>query len=331
MTYAYITGGGTKWIYDSLKRGGASSWFLGGRIPYNQKDFDEILGGQPFDGKYVSERTAAQLSAAAYSHAVKLTGDEDGSIGLGVTAKLGTAGQRKGRENKIIISITKSLRGKLSTFNYVHTFPNWMSRLFQERSCSKLINDSLKYKNRNFVDVSHEDHFYKLEDLKAGKDKSIVLYSGSFNPMHDSHISVAELSSNLFKDHTFYLEIPIKNFSKGNISPYELHERILKINDTPTMRSKRVVFSKASTFVEKANILTNNGYTSIIFPMGDDTYERITSYEKDTLFNMGVSILLFKRHKDTFPDNHSVIHKLSNDLPKLQSISSSEIRKNAIQ
>jgi len=330
MTYAYITGGGTKWIYDSLKNGGASSWFLGGRIPYNQKDFDEILGGPPFDGKYVSERTAAQLSAAAYSHAVKLTGDEENSIGLGVSAKLGTAGQRKGRENKIIISITESIRGKLSTFMYVHIFPNWMPRLFQERRCSKLITNSLLYKNDNFIDVWSESHFLELEDLKVGKNKSIVLYSGSFNPMHDSHINIAKLSQSMFENSDFWLEIPTKNFSKGYISPWELQLRGSEIRANSKMLYP-IVFSKASTFVEKAMILSNNGYTNIIFPMGDDTYERITNDEKDALFNMGVSILLFKRNNDTFLDNHSVIHILSNDLPKLLPISSSEIRKNAIQ
>lgn len=328
MTYAYITGGGTKWIYDSLKKGGASKWFLGGRIPYNQKDFDEILGGQPFDGKYVSERTAAQLSVAAYSRAVKLTNDETDSIGIGSTAKLGTTGQRKGRENKIIISITRVVRGDLQTYMFEHKFPSWMPRILQERSCSKLIDDCLKYKT--IMSIASDKHFDKLDDLKPSTIRSVIVYSGSFNPMHDAHFDIIRQATQRFDNCEFCLEIPSRNFSKGFIGPWEMSTRKAEIKNTPQVWSYPVVFSKASTFVEKARILCSSGFTSIVFPMGDDTYDRITDEEKDVLVSLGVSILLFKRHKDNFPDNHPIIHPSSNTLPKLLSISSTEIRKNAI-
>ncbi len=96
------------------------------------------------------------------------------------------------------------------------------------------------------------------------------------------------------------------------------------------MQIKQVIFSKVSTFVEKANILSDNGYKEIVFPMGDDTYDRITNDEKDKLVSLGGSILLFKRNKETFSDNHPVINKMSWDLPRQESHSSSEIRKKAI-
>lgn len=329
MIYAYITGGGTKWIYDSLKNGGASQWFLGARIPYNQKDFDEILGGQPFDGKYVSERTAAQLSVAAYSQAVKMTNDEEGSTGLGVTAKLGTSGQRKGRENKVIITLTKMVSGQLQTYIFDHKFPSWMPRILQERSCSNLINNCLE--GDSSMLIFSEKIFYRLEDLKIPFNDSIVLYSGSFNPIHESHFDIIKYSSESYKDYNLRLEIPTKNFSKGYIGPCEMSIRYHEIKNTPQVWNIPILFSKASTFVEKAKILKRNGFLNIIFPMGDDTYERITNKEKDELVELNAFILLFKRKRDTFIDDHPVICSLSKNLPKLTSHSSTEIRKNAIQ
>jgi nicotinic acid mononucleotide adenylyltransferase len=324
MIYAYITGGGTKWIYNSLKKGGASKWFLGARIPYNQKDFDEILGGRPFDGKYVSERTAAQLSVAAWKQANKLCGEEY-PIGLGVTSKLKTKGQRKGRENKIIMAITKNSGSYLRTYTKEYTLPSWMCRNLQEILCSYYINQFIGFGFDNCYDSWTLPY---LNELKF-KNSGLVVYSGSFNPIHESHIAILNECSKLFTYHEYVVEISDNNFSKGVSGPYELFHRrkeIQKVSDA------KVVFSNCSTFLEKAKILKANGYPSIIFPMGDDTYDRITENEKDELLKMGgISILLFKRKYDTFKDSHPIIHEFSYKLPNVPSISSTEIRNNAIQ
>ena len=131
MVYAYITGGGTAWIFDSLSKGGASKWFLGARIPYNQKDFDDILGEKPFDGKYVSHRTAAQLSVKAYEHACKISDNNPACIGLGVTAKLKTENQREDRVNSVVVSKTFRFGDILKTSNCELVLDNSISRIQQ--------------------------------------------------------------------------------------------------------------------------------------------------------------------------------------------------------
>jgi len=325
MIYAYITGGGTKWIYDSLKNGGASEWFLGARVPYSKKDFNEILGSEPFDGKYVSERTAAQLSVAAWKHAEELCrGEFFHATGLGVTAKLKAKGQRKGRENKIIIAVTKNSGDYLRTYIGEHILPSWMPRKLQEILCS--------YHIKNFLNGSYEKQYNAwtlphLTDLRF-KNSGLVVYSGSFNPIHNSHLAILEETGKLFTYHEYVVEISDNNFSKGLTGPFELFHRKDQIEKA--CRAK-VVFSKCATFLEKAKLLKSNGYTSIIFPMGDDTYERITEEEKDELVTLGVSILLFKRKYDTFQDSHPIIHEFSYNLPRVPALSSTEIRKNAIQ
>jgi nicotinic acid mononucleotide adenylyltransferase len=324
MIYAYITGGGTKWIYDSLKKGGASKWFLGARVPYNQKDFNEILGGEPHDGKYVSERTAAQLSVAAYNHAEKLCDDSD-IIGLGVTAKLATKGQRKGRDNKIIMAITKPDATFVTTFIKEQIIPSWLPRKIQEILCSYYIEEFIK--KENYEKIYDTWALPDLMDVRY-RNSGLVVYSGSFNPMHESHLAILEQCEKTFTYHEFVLEICNNNFSKGLNGPYELFHRMSEIEK---VCDARVVFSNCSTFLEKAKVLKKNGYQSIVFPMGDDTYERITNEEKDELVKLGVSIFLFKRKYENFMDAHPVIHEFSKNNPNIPSISSTEIRKNAIQ
>jgi cytidyltransferase-like protein len=325
MTYAYITGGGTKWIYDTLKNGGASKSFLGARVPYSKRDFDEILGGEPFDGKYVSIRTACQLSTAAYNHALSIKGDDVDlcdCIGLGVTAKLKTKGQRKGRVNSIIIAKTVCTNGFLNTYVKTYDLPSkFFTRKMQEILCARYINN---------VVISNEvyDNIYRMYTVRLMSDiqktsDNIVMYSGSFNPLHESHKSVIEESKRIFPNHKFTLEITTDNFSKGKMGPYEANYRANCIDE-------ELIFTNAKTFLDKANALIYFGWKDIIFPMGDDTYARITEDEKNQLLNLGVRFLVFLREKEEL-DNHSVIHPESYNLPKLKNISSTQIRKNEIQ
>jgi hypothetical protein len=326
MIYAYITGGGSKWIYDSLKNGGASKWFLGARVPYSKKDFDEILNGSPNDGKYVSQATAIQLSTAALNHALKVSDNNEDCIGLGVTCKLKTKGQREGRENIIIVAGSVVNNGQPVSNVAEYSLPSWLPRFAQEYLCSRYIKDFLNGKGKYGYSC-----FDVMDDLNLKKSKdnnSIILYSGSFNPIHETHIDIANMSKSLFDGHEFCLEIPYKNFSKGYISANEIYSRKAKIK---THGDWQVLISDASNFTQKAKILKDNGYSEIIFPMGDDTYDRITDDELNELDSLGVKILLFRRNKDIVWYSHNVIHPMSYSLPKLKSISSTELRKNAIQ
>ena len=117
--------------------------------------------------------------------------------------------------------------------------------------------------------------------------RSVNVYPGSFNPIHDGHTEIKQISESITGNKT-YLEISIKNFDKKTINFADVNDRIAKIGED-------VILSYNKTFVEKYEWLIKNyqNLKHINFVCGIDTWDRISKYfnNKDN-----VKFLVFGRN-----------------------------------
>lgn len=98
------TGGGSGIFQTLTHRGGGSATLISGRIPYDEQETSEILGGIP--EKTVSAVTARKLAMAAYEMALKRRTGSEPVIGLACTAALQkTPVERDGRGHYIYCAL----------------------------------------------------------------------------------------------------------------------------------------------------------------------------------------------------------------------------------
>jgi len=121
-----VTGGGTQ-CFDIVSKGGASSYFLEGIIPYCAGAFNKFCGTQP--EKYVSKRAARMLAKSAFLRAVSAVsyGNKEQAkecIGLGVTAALTKDNEREDGIDRIDEQIANVYCGFAKTSEIIPTDKN---------------------------------------------------------------------------------------------------------------------------------------------------------------------------------------------------------------
>ena len=91
--YYVITGGGTRAISLLLENGGASSVFIGARVPYSQDETNDLTWGCP---KSVSQKCAEALSKVGFNTAI-----EKDKIGVCIASTSSLAKNGKEREDGV--------------------------------------------------------------------------------------------------------------------------------------------------------------------------------------------------------------------------------------
>jgi len=134
--YFVITGGGTRAISLLLENGGASSVFIGARVPYSQKETSDITWGVT---KTVSQKCSEALSKVALDVLIER---EKVGVCISSTSSLRKAGaEREGRIHEAYISIrefnSKGVEDKVKTYHI--EFNEDRTRLDEENMLSYLI------------------------------------------------------------------------------------------------------------------------------------------------------------------------------------------------
>ena len=97
-----ITGGGTSFIGEFCKHGGASKTIVGHYTPYNKELFDEFIGQTP--EHYVCGDSALKLAVASYNKCLKVTNNKEISIGIGASSSIATENERNGRIHNFYVA-----------------------------------------------------------------------------------------------------------------------------------------------------------------------------------------------------------------------------------
>jgi nicotinic acid mononucleotide adenylyltransferase/nicotinamide mononucleotide (NMN) deamidase PncC len=312
-----ITGGGQSFLGDYCKIAGASKTLIGGFIPYDKEILHKTIGKVD---SYSCSDTARKLAVYSYNECLSANIMPSAAIGFGVSCSLATESERKGRKHKIYIAAQTDY----STDVIEVILNQRRTRVQEEALVSNLILQLLAHKSdietfpgRPLIDdrevfthdvaivsprvdnLSKNKNIFYVNDLNKFKnDKRIVIYSGSWNPLHEGHLAVAKLAEEILRQPVFF-DLSIRNAEKGTLDFISIRDRIKQISSYPHIISNTPLFEDKATVFRSGIDKT----TEIIFVVGADTWNRIwdSRYCGDALnleqrfYLRGVKFLVFGR------------------------------------
>ncbi len=279
-------GAGTEALSNLLGVAGATRTLLEALVPYSQAAFDEFLGQTP--AKYVTERTARLLAGRAFTRARWLDANAHPVIGLACTATIVTDRPKRG-EHRAYIAIWQPDR--LVEYG-LHLQKGYRDRAGEENLVSRVIlnglAEAISLENSLPIELTDEDkltvsthHFGQAaQQIDSGKldyfgvtaDGRIrckntnpqAILSGSFNPLHDGHLELLQVSAKLL-GHPVAFEISAQNVDKPSISPQSIVQRIAQFAGRWP-----IYVTNAPTYLEKSRL-----FPRTVFIIGFDTAERV--------------------------------------------------------
>ena len=295
-----ITGGGSGAIAELLRVPGGSRLLIEAQIPYDAQALAMFLGFAPAQAS--SADTAIAMARTARARAASLApADSDGGtelvgrdlVGLGATAALVSDRPRKG-EHRFHIAfanaagiahctcvMAKGRRDRAAEEDLVsRAIVLWLAR-----ACGVVAPSP-----RSLLDA--DEHYAEtvlppvdaptdtIDQLLAGEvdrltvqpdgqmmlsaPQPVVLFPGSFNPMHEGHVSLAQAAEEL-RQQPVAFELSVTNVDKPPLAGETVRQRLAQF----AWRAP-VELTRAPTFVEKARL-----FPGTTFVVGADTAERL--------------------------------------------------------
>jgi Cytidylyltransferase-like len=295
-----ITGGGSGAIAELLRVPGGSRLLIEAQIPYDAQALAMFLGFAPAQAS--SADTAIAMARTARARAASLApANSDGGtelvgrdlVGLGATAALVSDRPRKG-EHRFHIAfanaagiahctcvMAKGRRDRAAEEDLVsRAIVLWLAR-----ACGVVAPSP-----RSLLDA--EEHYAEtvlppvdaptdtIDQLLAGEvdrvtvqpdgqmmlsaPQPVVLFPGSFNPMHEGHVSLAQAAEEL-RQQPVAFELSVTNVDKPPLAGETVRQRLAQF----AWRAP-VELTRAPTFVEKARL-----FPGTTFVVGADTAERL--------------------------------------------------------
>jgi nicotinamide mononucleotide (NMN) deamidase PncC len=280
------TGGGASAIAWIQSIPGSSQTFLKGEVPYHPDALEASLGFQP--DQSVSEEVALVLAERSYNEACALTKSDTKSIGIGCTATLATDRPKRG-EHRCHVAVMTAHKVEVHTLVLAKGLRNRseeemiVSRLITKAladgaglqpSLDLLIDDGERLATKILEPLSGWDQFVNGDepsltiptkgDAFTGIPPAKGILSGSFNPLHQGHIGMANIGQQILNGDVAY-ELPIINADKPVLTELQVRLRVSQFADWGTL-----ILTKAPTFSKKAVILPQR-----TFIVGVDTAIRI--------------------------------------------------------
>lgn len=263
------TGGGSRFLYEFTKDGGASKVLVNFDFPYSCEEVSKYIESGNEKIKYNSEKTARRLAVASYyKHKC--------DFAIGITASLYVEGQREGRENCAYMAIYNE------EIVYVKKIFLNGSRYNQEFALSDYIIEFIyQFLQGNIRGESNKQNpnWWKLIC------RNDLIYSGSFNPAHEGHRTIIDFCHSILDFDNLWIDICRNNFKKPKIDGIEVMQRADQFpnefkcyTESPTLLGKAKEIGKPITFV-----------------IGQDILEFISHEDQDQLAKMGCKFLIFKR------------------------------------
>ncbi|HUC09551.1 MAG TPA: hypothetical protein VL985_03895 [Stellaceae bacterium] len=290
-----ITGGGSGAVAELLRVPGGSRLLIEAQIPYDERALATFLGSPP--AQACSADTAIAMARAARARAAGLTPGTGAAIGadlvgLGATAALVSDRPRRG-EHRFHIAfagaagiahctsvLSKGRRDRAAEEDVVaRAIVLWLARAcgIAAPSPKSLIDADEHYAETVVAAGTGED---TIDQLLAGEldrvtvqpdgqmalsaPPPMVLFPGSFNPMHAGHALLARVAEEL-RQQPVAFEISVTNVDKPALASETVRHRLAQF-----AWKSPVELTRAPTFVEKSRL-----FPGTTFVVGADTAERL--------------------------------------------------------
>jgi nicotinamide mononucleotide (NMN) deamidase PncC len=282
-----ITGGGSGAIGELLRVPGGSRLLIEAQVPYDEQALAMFLGFAPAQAS--SADTAIAMAQSARARAAKLAAAGADLVGLGATAALVSDRPRRG-EHRFHIAfansagiahctcvMAKGRRDRAAEEDLVsRAIVLWLARACGVAAPSP---GSLFDADEHYAEtvVAAGD---AIDQLLAGElarvtvqpdgqmllsaRQPVVLFPGSFNPMHEGHVLLAQIAEEL-KQQPLAFEISVTNVDKPPLADETVRHRLAQF-----AWKASVELTRAPTFVEKARL-----FPGTTFVVGSDTAERL--------------------------------------------------------
>ena len=284
-----ITGGGSGAIGELLRVPGGSRLLIEAQVPYDEQALATFLGYAPAQAS--SADTAIAMARSARARAAKLVPAGNDLVGLGATAALVSDRPRKGEHRFHIAGATaagiahctgvlaKGRRDRAAEEDLVsHAIV-----LFLAHACGiaapsprSLLDADEYFEETAVATVDTIDRLLagNIDRITAQPDGQMmlsapspkVLVPGSFNPVHDGHVSLARIAEELRQQPASF-EISVINVDKPPLANETVRHRIAQF-----AWKSPVELTRAPTFLEKSRL-----FRGATFAIGADTAERLVA------------------------------------------------------
>ena len=280
------TGGGIEVCSWLLNHPGASRAVVEVQVPYHEKALEQYLE-TPGPHQAAAE-TARAMAVQAYWRGRGFVGGDEPYLGVACTAALATKRVRRGADRAHIALRTD---GEYH-FYKLHFAKDEADRLEQEDVLSRFI---LQAMGQTCGGVGRSDVWPAYLDIEASsapvrepleavlnrraevievhspevmsaevERRDRLLFPGSFNPLHEGHIALAEVAQ-ARAGRPLCLEISAENVDKPPLAYAEVERRLGQVRGRFP-----IVVTRAPTFMEKARL-----FPGCTFVIGFDTAARL--------------------------------------------------------
>ena len=308
-----VSGVGSQSINWLLSVPGASKTLIEATIPYSNESLNRYIGEVP--KQYVSKATALSMAKAAYMQGAQYGNNEMDIIGVSCTGAISTNRKRRG-DNQAFIGLWGP---RLKYVAHLILEKGERNRVEEEELVSSLIVQCVEEKllgnsvlnvdlnKLESVSVDETEFSSDLDSLVNGHISSITsmgtnlvgldksfkggILSGSFNPIHQGHIELSKIASDILEAPVAF-EISVTNVDKPLLQADEIKKRVSQFE-----RSETVILTCAPLFAEKSGIFQNS-----TFIIGNDTALRLVDpkYYDNDVQNMYTSLQKVKDNKCDF-------------------------------
>jgi hypothetical protein len=282
-----ITGGGSGAIGELLRVPGGSRLLIEAQVPYDEGALAAFLGFAPAQASSVDTAVAMAHSARARAAMLVPTGAD--LVGLGATAALVSDRPRKG-EHRFHIAfasstsiahctcvLAKGRRDRAGEEDMVsRAIVLWLARGCGVAAPSphSLLDADEHYAETDAAAADSIDRLLagEVDRVTVQPDGQMMLsaplpalvFPGSFNPMHDGHVSLARVAEDL-RHQPVAFEISVTNVDKPPLSGETVRQRVAQF-----AWKAPVELTRAPTFLEKSRL-----FPATTFVIGADTAERL--------------------------------------------------------
>jgi len=299
-----ITGGGSGAIAELLRVPGGSRLLLEALVPYDSHALAAFLGFEP--AQACSVETTVAMAQRARDRAGRFVPGGAELVGLGATAALVTDRPRQG-EHRFHIAVTtgvgtdhcsivlaKGRRDRQGEEDLVaRAIVLWLARACGVAAASprSLLDPDERYaeavvQSGDLIDqllaggVARVTAWPDGQLVTSAPPPSAVL-SGSFNPLHAGHLSLARVAEDIRQEPVAF-EIAVLNVDKPPLAAADVRNRLAQF----AWRA-RVELTRAPTFLEKSRL-----FPGATFVIGADTAERLVAkrYYGDSAERMAAAL-----------------------------------------